>query len=440
MNDEELRRALDAYRVPDVPADLADRVLAGTGRRPRREARRGWMAALIVVAGVAAAVVAVLILAPGERSSGQLLSVRRASASIGDRGVAVAEAGAELEWTVARGAARVTQRVGDVFYRVEPGGPFVVETPAGTVEVRGTCFRVEVETMKLSRQHIVAAGVGAAVAAVVIVTVYEGRVLLAGPRGAVTVEAGERARAETGMAPEALPATPPAPPPASSAVAGGDSLAVREVAVRRELAAAQTRIAALESQLATAAAAPPAFESPVDPTPEQLRAWAARCEIRLDAPGIFGATARPRPDELEELGLGAAERPAFERAVAALHERTRAPMRAIYVEAPGDAAGGDELTAGAMLSEISSKALRADGVRARARMARERAGLQPPPADVAALPPVERALRLIYSSGNELERMLAEDLGAARARELRKHHGGWPGLRYNDAGCEEGDR
>ena len=39
-----------------------------------------------------------------------------------------------------------------MFYRVEPGGPFVVETPYGQITVRGTCFRVEVMQMKVSRQ------------------------------------------------------------------------------------------------------------------------------------------------------------------------------------------------------------------------------------------------------------------------------------------------
>jgi hypothetical protein len=34
-----------------------------------------------------------------------------------------------------------------------------------------------------------------------------------------------------------------------------------------------------------------------------------------------------------------------------------------------------------------------------------------------------------------LERELAAVLGAARSRELLARHGGWPGLRWNVAGC-----
>ncbi len=68
-------------------------------------------------------------------------------------------------------------------------GPFVVHTPAGVVRVTGTCFRVEVSDMKLiNRQNLSGAAVGAALGAAVVVTVYEGRVLLARDKGGGEVE------------------------------------------------------------------------------------------------------------------------------------------------------------------------------------------------------------------------------------------------------------
>ncbi len=442
MNDPSIRRALDAYRVPEAPTDLADRVLEGV-RRPARVPGRSFRRGTAWAMAAAAAVAVLLLLAPPptETSTGSYRAPRRGSIRIGGRGTAVAEAGADLDWTVSPvGAARVEQRRGDVFYRVERGGPFVVETSAGAVEVTGTCFRVEVEPMKLSRQHIVAAGVGAALSAAVIVTVYEGRVLLASPRGSVAVGPGERARAEAGSAPAVLPGRAAAPVAVAEPPAGDptrEQLAAQNATARRELAAAQTRIAVLEAQLERARQGSGGYESRVDPTPETLRAWAERCEIHLAAPSVFGASpSRPTARELAAWGVTEAEQPEIERTLAALHESTREEMRAIYVDATGDSHGADELSAATMFGEIFSKSLPADVVRARQRMARERAGLQPPPANLSALPPVERALRLVYRVGDDFERALAEAITPERAHALRTFYGGWPGLHYGDSGCE----
>ena len=92
-----------------------------------------------------------------------------------------------------------------------------------------------------------------------------------------------------------------------------------------------------------------------------------------------------------------------------------------------------------MLSEIFDKATSADKLRARQRIARERAGLQAPPpaADMSAY---ERALRLIMRLGNDYERTLGDAIGADRARELRTRFNSWPGLQMSDVGCEEHTR
>src|SRR5262249_53158704 len=87
---------------------------------------------------------------------------------------------------------------GNVFYRVERGGPFVVATAAGSVTVLGTCFRVEVQEMK---KTWIAGATGAAVSAALLVTVYEGRVLLAKSHGSLELGAGEHGHAAAGAAP-----------------------------------------------------------------------------------------------------------------------------------------------------------------------------------------------------------------------------------------------
>jgi len=433
--DPRLERMLAAYRVPDVSADFAERVLHRLAEPPARSpsSRLLWA---VVVAAIAVVIAVAWPRANGGTSEGTFVGGRRATLAVGRRGVAVAEAGAELQWMVGADSARVEQRAGDVFYRVEHGAPFRVVTPAGEVTVLGTCFRVEVETMKLSRQHVVSAGIGAAVTAVVLVTVYEGRVGFANDRGSVTLAAGEQGRAAGGSAPARVAGDAGSPLPAlDPATASRDQLVAQNATARRELDVANRRIGVLENQLAMARGT---REKHVAPSKDQLQAWAARCEVHIDAPDIFGADAATlSPREVTEWGVSDDERVAIERALGELHKRAVAEMREIYLAATGNSAGADELAPSAMFNEVFDKAVPGDILRARIAMARERAGLQAPPAPGVVLPPVERALRLLYRMGNDFESMLGEALSPARALELRSQYDAWPGVHYADAGCEE---
>lgn len=115
------------------------------------------------------------------------------------------EPGSEVRWTLAGdGNATVNQSQGNVFYRVERGGRFLVETPAGSVRVLGTCFRVEVDEMKPLKAGMVGAVAGATLAAAALVTVYEGRVVAASSGTERTVEAGEVARVSSESVPTSL--------------------------------------------------------------------------------------------------------------------------------------------------------------------------------------------------------------------------------------------
>jgi ferric-dicitrate binding protein FerR (iron transport regulator) len=433
-HDPTLRRAIETLRVPDAPPDLAERVLRRIRQAPAAP-RRAWPVAVAALTAACAIAVAVWVARRPAPSEGRLVTAERVTVGLGGRGVAVAEAGAEMVWTIDRGgAARVEQAAGSVFYRVEPGGRFVVETPAGAVTVRGTCFRVEVDAMRVSGKNLAAAAVGAALSAAIVVTVYEGRVLLANPHGEVELQAGERALARSAGAPMRQGAEL-APAPAG---ASRDELVLRNRELVVELGRVRERTARLEEEIDSLRAGQAApVPSPVDPAPDELLAWAEKCEIHLDSPNVYGATPRRiRDAEAAEWGLAPAEREAIDAAVARLHERARVEMREIYLAATGNAAGADELTADSMMSEVMAKAAAGEGVRARMRMARERAGLAEAP-EVAAQPAYERALRLMARMGNDLEAELAAALTPERARQLRKHHGGWPGLRYNDSGCED---
>ncbi len=152
---------LTAWEAAEPPARFADRVMNSMAKR---DAPRGWptrrLAGLMVLVA-AAAVVLLRVRTADPGSSGAARVAERQSLALGRRGVAVAEAGAELEWRVQPGGdARIVQKSGDVFYRVERGGRFVVVTAAGEVEVTGTCFRVEVDPMSFSKQAMWSAGLG----------------------------------------------------------------------------------------------------------------------------------------------------------------------------------------------------------------------------------------------------------------------------------------
>jgi hypothetical protein len=448
-DDRALVGALEAYRVPEAPTQLADRVLERI-RRPALIATSRWRRiALVSVLAAAAAMATVLAIGgrAGETTMvGRHVASGRESVALGTRAIAVAEARASVRWTIAAsGDVRVVQSEGNVFYRVEPGGEFFVDTPSGTVQVTGTCFRVEIQPMKLSRETALAAGIGAVLATITVVTVYEGHVRLVNPRGSVALGAGHRGRADP-TAPPTHDADPPvagSPTTPSMATAAGASqpdatgrdLVAQNLQLHDDLDAARRQISALESKLAEARGGRP---SRVDPTRQQLADWAANCEIHLDAPGVFGASTPKLDAKLAaDWGLTSSEQPVIEQSLAELFERTRREMREIYVSATGNASGADELTAGAMLNEVENKVLPSDELQARRRLARERGGLQAPPANPDAQPPIERALRLLYRLGNDFERMLGESLTPARAHELRKHYDSWPGVHIHDSGCEE---
>jgi len=98
----------------------------------------------------------------------------------------VARRGSELSWGEQDGAIVVEQSAGNVFYRVQSGNRFSVNTPGGQVIVRGTSFRVEVRQMKMAQVA------GAALAgAVTVVALYEGSVLIANDHGELSLEPGE---------------------------------------------------------------------------------------------------------------------------------------------------------------------------------------------------------------------------------------------------------
>jgi hypothetical protein len=445
--------AIAAYAVPAPDAGLAERVagriLAGTaaagqprpGRRPG-PARK--LSMVVLLAAAAATVVVSLTLLRPEGASiraGASAPAARETITLGSRATLVAEAGALVRWWPAPGAGIVVEQTrGEVFYRVD-AGPLTVETPRGTVRVLGTCFHVEVTDMKLQRQTLLGAAAGAALASAVVVTVYEGRVSLASGAGHLEVAAGERAVLDGDQPPRLATRGRGEGPVAAAPPAFRPAPVTTPPAEVNELQALRARVTEQEKEIARLRTLHPASRSDqdlqrfVDPPPEELQARAQRCEIAFVTPGLDGPEPRQvSAKQARELGMSDTERDAADEVMKEIHTQMPAELRKLYLEISGDSATAARLSTSTLMSEILQKAPEGVVQQARIRLSRERAGLVPPPANPAAAPPVERALRLFVGLADDFERRLGERIGPDRARSLRGLRKSW-GSHSTMSGC-----
>ena len=433
-NDDDVPVSGDAWGPDEAPsAGFTDRVMAARAHQdaraaaeqvhaapPRRHDPRARRAALIGIVVMAAASAAFFLWPNGRGgdSSGSEDALARTSVRLGSRGVAVAEVGAHLAWTIAKGDAHVTQDRGDVFYRVEPGGPFVVSTPAGEIEVTGTCFRVHLsEEAPVNAMMIKSGAIGAALATAAVVTVYEGVVKVRAQGREVTVPAGQAAKVVGGDAPRMMSGPDDggavavkidvpveAEPPAG---ATREDLLARDQRHRDQIAALSVRVGRLEGDLATAKGAGPGVRAPglggerkfYDFTPEELKEMAKNCEIRYATPQFGLEAPQISAKQAAKLGLTPAQVAEGNRYLHDTNERVMREMRALYIEATGDVAGAETLDPQAMQTEVERKSGNA-GDDLRKKIAEELAGLRPP-SDPAAGPPLERLIRLLLATSRE---------------------------------------
>ncbi|HEY5938737.1 MAG TPA: hypothetical protein VIU61_28995, partial [Kofleriaceae bacterium] len=367
-------------------------------------------------------------------------TTERTTASLGRRAIAVAEANTQLQWRIADdGAASITQPTGDVFYRVERGGTFVVHTPAGDVRVLGTCFRVEVTPM--NKKHLVLSGAtGAAIAAAVVITVYEGHVIADTKAAHTELRAGNRAmispdgKATVGSLDEPVAATR-ARTLAEDRAATREELIVRSAEQRAELAKLRARLAEQDDSGGDLDEAAEPGRSWYDPSPERLKEWAAKCRVRSDSPGLDEM--KPLDAKMaSHLGLTPGEIPVVNALVTDLANDWRKLVRALYVEATGDLNGADVLSVAAMLGEIREKGGGNEASVVMQKISAERAGLAKPPTDLAKLTPYERLVRVQVEQGNATEAALAKKLGPERAKAIRGDS--WD-QRRDWGGCPDSD-
>jgi hypothetical protein len=445
--DEDRIPGLNAWEAPLPPAGFADRVMQAHQNAAPRAAPAGRpLRALLGAALLVTAAAGWLVAARAGDADGEAAPAARASLAIGRRGIAVAEAGAQLRWQVKSGVAQVHQNAGDVFYRVDKGGgSFVVATPAGRVTVQGTCFRVEVNPMA-SKQTMMAAGVGAVAATALLVTVYEGRVLLANEHGQTTLAAGEQASVRAGEGPSAArPASQLAAQAKSAALdsappgagASREELLARDQTQRAELARLQARVRELEAAASAGGGGQKKDDRPFfDPSKEELQAMAKDCKLKWDAPTL-GLQPQPMgPKTAAELGLSEQERTEVNRVDADENQRVLTQLRALYVEVTGDRAGADSLTPEALENEITAKSPESTVQQVFYKLSHERAGMQAPPGDATGQTPLERMMRLMTTLGDDYEQRLAAAIGPDRARQLRNENGGgWGSRSQSSYGC-----
>jgi hypothetical protein len=454
MSDDELKRALGALPADEPPAAFVDQVLSARraeqeaavdrplqgGGRPRH--RRPWLLAGFAAAVVAAAVGLFVLTrdqgAPAQLAGGMESTGERRSLAIGGRAVAVAEPGAGLAWKLAAdGSAHVRQERGSIFYRVEHGRPFVVETPAGEVRVLGTCFRVEVDPMNPLLKSVISAGAGAVVATAVLVTVYEGKVRVSNAAGVVDVRPGESAALQGAQAPRRL--EPSSLPIAAS---GGGALAlaappadvtreqllVRDSQQREQLATLYGQVRALEAEKAALPARPDKGDDHREGpggkaygfTPAEWAQMAEKCEVRFDLPAFGNNPPRIPPRQAAALGISDDERQAIEASLARLNGQYMDTVRRLYVETTGDTSGAETLEPWAMLNEMEQKSPHGSSSAARKRVALEKAGKLQAPADPAAGTVLERLYRYVVNISDVAERELAAVVGPEQAHALRE--------------------
>ena len=357
------------------------------------------MALPLAATAAAAAVIAVLLLARGgarDTVHGTLTTAKRATIELGRRGVAVAAAGSALSWSVAAGgAAEVRLDAGEVFLRVERGGPFVVRTPHGEVHVTGTCLTVVVEGPRTS------------------VEVHEGQVELRDGRSTLALGPGERGHAGDGAALRRRPADPPR--------AGGLGMIPGRPALPDDRRGADCIC----------------FSDPtfLEADQRMLDQWASLCRVRTDLPpAVLEGDTTEADAAADQLGLTGAERQALIDAARELGAWAEARVRELYAATTGDA-DASRMSLDAMLEQIVASSSPAEDARLRQQLSAERAGHRPVPTDHAAMSPVEELYRMMVDSGELFERRLAARLGASRARALRMRFGGWPGPRFEWIGC-----
>lgn len=450
MTEEDDDLDLSAWPVDEPPAGFAEKVVraaseetgseakvendapreevraAVTSRSPSRRAR--WAAAGVAALAVAAA--ATLYVRSSSDSHGEITADgARREVRIGDRAVAVLEPGASVKWN----GALVDQARGNVFYRVERGDGFRVHTASGDVDVKGTCFRVDLEENGgvMNRRDVKVGAAGAAISALLMVSVYEGKVAVSHAQESVSLGPGESAVVSgTGVSVRSASVN------AGGAASGSGTESSLESAntnlvgtvsdYRRRLETIEAQKKELEAKLAAAEAKARAEDrggeggiakNDFDLSHDDLVALAKEGTLKYIRP-CSKPDYRPDAEALQKLGLAPQDGDTIAAAYKKLAQWREAQMRPLCIEALGRSELTERMSVDAcvhllsdFLSETNPKARRD----AQQLAVDIRAGLAPMPEK---LPPLAGLMLDSTKQVQILEDELAKSFGPDEAHRI----------------------
>lgn len=445
MKDDRLD--LEEWDAEAPPSDFAARVLDRIGEEqparvttPRRWRR--WLA--IGAAATLATAAAMTLRIGGSPSRGEAIARDRTEVAMGSRAVAVLEPGASVTWN----GDDVVQPIGDVFYRVERGGRFTVHTPAGDVDVKGTCFTVKVKPLgaheqgvEMQKRDFKAAGIGAGVTALALVAVYEGKVTVSRASGRADLVAGQTAQAGpdgvrlTGAVAEGqkafdakIAAAESSDDPASKA----NQNLVRQVgeyrsrleAITAQKAELETKLHRAEEMVAAQHDGAVPHHHDFDLSEEDWKELAKDSTVKFQIPCIRRPSEKPwapSQDKLDLLGMQPQDREIIQSAYGRSNQRVWSALKPLCASAIGSPDVADKLGPETCMhlildaeNERDSKA--AD--EAQQAVAEIRAGLRPMPDPKKEMNPVLAMFLAATGESKNLEADLAQSYGPDEAHRL----------------------
>jgi ferric-dicitrate binding protein FerR (iron transport regulator) len=428
----------DAWQADEPPAGFAERTVARAlaEKKRRSRVRRRLPAALAAVLAVAAAAMLWLGRGEDELGAGERTASERVEVTLGTRAVAVLEKDASIRWN----SAGVEQARGDVFYRVEPGRPFVVKTPVGEVAVLGTCFRVRVvarepEGNDVKRKEVAMAAGGAALGALVMVTVYEGRVQLShanekvalapGDTGTLSADGARKVEGQALADAEAVASAAVR----ESAAEGANKNLVADIAelnrriekIGKDKEKLEEKLKSAQADLAKQNGTPVRTRSQFDLDDKDWAELAKDGTVKFRVPCMRSKAWKPDAKVLDELGLGADDAETIRGVYERSYDRMWKALRPLCTKAVGNEQVVDILGPDTCVHVIVDVARRQDGAAASEAMrllSETRAGMHPAPVGGAPQHPVFETFWTMTGEMGRFEADLAQSYGPEEAKRL----------------------
>ncbi len=449
---------LDAWEPQLPPANFADRVMSGIGEHTdspsRREeakppanavalrARSRWRGAAVAAAVMVAIAAVVVVKVDTSAGHGEAIAAdRRMEIAVGSRAKAVLEPDAHVAWD----GDLVTQESGDVFYRVEPGARFRVHTPAGDVDVKGTCFTVKVRggglkqdgSTDMQKRDMKSGVVGAALSAIAFVAVYEGKVAVSHASEHVDLAAGESAQLGPGgatkntsaeLGKKAFDENVAAQESDPLSIANGNLVSqVQEYKQRLDALAAQKadvekKLDSTEKKLASATdGGPPRNRSEYELSADEWADLAKRGKIKYRTPCMKPDKWNTPVDKLTSLGLSPEDGATLKGAYGRSYDRVWGMVRPLCLQALGTSeAIVDKIGVNQCIHLVYDLAAQADQdgtSEAHIQVAEIRAGSrQAPPPDKQV--PTMRMMLALTGEQSTFEADLAKSFGPEEAHRI----------------------